>query len=647
MVESETKVDRMEERLAGIERTLQNLSNSIQQITAVQGGSSLQSPTYQPINVDEALAHPSRPATSREESSFEGNTSLQAHSLHATQVAEQAISNSFAVHQSPELLSALESLKKLLDRQSMISSKEFQFPNQATIDGAPALSNKMPPLTDTSAVLKRAKDEIPQCFYGYFPFLTIERLAEMCEMVYSNEHVENVPVYIIVNVILHYLFQEYSAGEDGNASNYRQHSERCQSNLQTGLKTLSLMLPPSQENIVALLLGATYAIEMSLPSLCWTLTTTAARLCQTLGYHRASSVKDDSPESAAAKRSLFWYTYWMDKTLSLRIGRSPSIQDYEIDIDFPAPSPGSSLAAWDAMGISSIEFAAQHGQVYEQLYSPAALRQSEAERVRKALQLAKTLQEIQAKAERIQVNPVEAQAPATLDLYLKSNTVVYHALMTLIYRAVPPAYEHLSTNTNSLLHAREALRIHQECHTQCRNAGRNIWPEYIQWTILHCPFTPFMVVFCHVIATLSAEDLARLEAFVRSLQPTGRSSEGLDKAYRLFNLFYVLAKSYVQCKTGPSVDITQPGASSFDLLANQGSEEFDRYFAALGWMPGTTSYNTNGTATSQALQPQQPYVEAGDGSIPGQQLDLGGWFNSNQYFASLLEEDLSDITGMI
>lgn len=142
---------------------------------------------------------------------------------------------------------------------------------------------------------------------------------------------------------------------------------------------------------------------MSLPSLCWTLTTTAARLCQTLGYHRASSVKDDSPESAAAKRSLFWYTYWMDKTLSLRIGRSPSIQDYEIDIDFPAPSPGSSLAAWDAMGISSIEFAAQHGQVYEQLYSPAALRQSEAERVRKALQLAKTLQEIQAKAERIQV----------------------------------------------------------------------------------------------------------------------------------------------------------------------------------------------------------------------------------------------------
>ena len=142
---------------------------------------------------------------------------------------------------------------------------------------------------------------------------------------------------------------------------------------------------------------------MSLPSLCWTLTTTAARLCQTLGYHRASSVKDDSPESAAMKRSLFWYTYWIDKTLALRLGRSPSIQDYEIDIDFPAPSPGSSLSAWDVMGISSIEFATQHGQVYEQLYSPAALRQPEAERVRRALRLATTLQEIEGKAERIQV----------------------------------------------------------------------------------------------------------------------------------------------------------------------------------------------------------------------------------------------------
>lgn len=156
-----------------------------------------------------------------------------------------------------------------------------------------------------------------------------------------------------------------------------------------------------------------------------------------------------------------------------------------------------------------------------------------------------------------------------------------------------------------------------------------------------------MVVFCHVIATLSAEDLARLEAFVRSLQPTGRSSEGLDKAYRLFNLFYVLAKSYVQCKTRPSASNPLPGASSFDHLAGQGSDEFDRYFAALGWMPGPTSYNTNGTAASQPLQPQQSYPDAGDGSIPAQQLDLGDWFNSNQYFASLLEGDLSDITGTL
>lgn len=164
---------------------------------------------------------------------------------------------------------------------------------------------------------------------------------------------------------------------------------------------------------------------------------------------------------------------------------------------------------------------------------------------------------------------------------------------------------------------------------------------------MHCPFAPFMVVFCHVIATLSVEDLASLEAFVRSLQPTSRSSEGLDKAYRLFNLFYVLARSYVQCKTGPSASNIQPGASSFDPLANQGTDEFDRCFAALGWMPGPTGYGADGTAASQPFQPQQSIADAGDGSVPGQQLDLGDWFNSNQYFAGLLEEDLSDIIGML
>lgn len=77
----------------------------------------------------------------------------------------------------------------------------------------------------------------------------------MCEKVYQNEDVESIPVYITVNVFLYYLFQEYSEAEDEMASNYRQHSERCQSNIQTGFKALSLMLPPLQENIVALLLG--------------------------------------------------------------------------------------------------------------------------------------------------------------------------------------------------------------------------------------------------------------------------------------------------------------------------------------------------------------------------------------------------------
>lgn len=149
----------MEERLAGIESTLQNLSSSIQQMAAIQTTS-----------IEMAPPHPARPAatTLREESSFEGTTSLQAHSLHATQIAEQAINDSLGANQSPELLAALTSLKKLLDRQSMASSKELQFSTKEPIDSSPRLRKDMPPLVDTSAVVKRAKGAF-QSFHSQKP----------------------------------------------------------------------------------------------------------------------------------------------------------------------------------------------------------------------------------------------------------------------------------------------------------------------------------------------------------------------------------------------------------------------------------------------------------------------------------------------
>lgn len=126
---------------------------------------------------------------------------------------------------------------------------------------------------------------------------------------------------------------------------------------------------------------------MSKPSFAWTLTSTAARLCQTLGYHRASSMDHDSPSIQQAKTGLFWSIYCLDKALSLRLGRSSSIQDYDISLP-PVLDTTGVAEPWKTLYPLWMRLAGIQGKVYELLYSPAALAQPEEDRVSHALQLA-------------------------------------------------------------------------------------------------------------------------------------------------------------------------------------------------------------------------------------------------------------------
>ena len=72
---------------------------------------------------------------------------------------------------------------------------------------------------------------------------------------------------------------------------------------------------------------------------------------------------------------MFYFLYVLDKGLSLRLGRAGLCQDY--DIDLPYPELGD-----DALGRACteeyrlfIQVARVQGLIYEQLYSPGALRE--------------------------------------------------------------------------------------------------------------------------------------------------------------------------------------------------------------------------------------------------------------------------------
>lgn len=137
----------------------------------------------------------------------------------------------------------------------------------------------------------------------------------------------------------------------------------------------------------------------------WTLTSTAARICQSLGYHRSASMKDDKPAEAETKKAIFWYIYIMDKTLSLRLGRSSAIQEFDICLEMLSSSSDLKYHAWGNVWSLWIETATLHGWVYEQLYSPKALTQSQQERLNVVTRLASHTNAVQQKNAQVKSFP--------------------------------------------------------------------------------------------------------------------------------------------------------------------------------------------------------------------------------------------------
>jgi hypothetical protein len=130
------------------------------------------------------------------------------------------------------------------------------------------------------------------------------------------------------------------------------------------------------ENVFVLTtLKAFYAIDQSKPSLSWTLSAKASELCQTLGYHRLASMQNDKPEDIRYKQFLLWSVYFVEKSLSLRLGRPSTIPDWDITIPRPSMNDTHSEPV-SAYFVLWIETARCQGNIYEMLYSPNSLTQS-------------------------------------------------------------------------------------------------------------------------------------------------------------------------------------------------------------------------------------------------------------------------------
>jgi hypothetical protein len=104
----------------------------------------------------------------------------------------------------------------------------------------------------------------------------------------------------------------------------------------------------------------------------------ALRLAQAMNLHREPSNSSFTEQEAEKRRRVFWKVYILDKDISLRTGRPFGQDDDDMDVRLPSTT-GLDSCNVDLFNCR-IALAMIQGQVYKQLYSIRAERQTETER---------------------------------------------------------------------------------------------------------------------------------------------------------------------------------------------------------------------------------------------------------------------------
>ncbi|PLB50051.1 hypothetical protein P170DRAFT_445447 [Aspergillus steynii IBT 23096] len=637
---SERKIDHIERRLDCIIEILDDLKVSRPDAERPRLPRSTQTPSTESHSTP-AVSSNAAQADSIAGPVVEGDSSLTAHSAFANEFLQSFLSTDSVKDCSLEMRQTLDALAQT------VATLKKQTASSGIIDThlspTPRLrlqDFELPPIEKAVALIRLAKSQSLAGTGWIYEHIQFNQFTDICLGVYFSDDYPGAD-FITVNAGLHSLFWDYAFQlPEEYREEYFGFARLCRVNLETALADLPLHLPATSSTVLALTFGAFHFVELSKPSMSWTFSSKASEICQTLGYHRDVSMKFDSQETIQYKLFLFWGVYFLDKSLSLRLGRASTIPDGDITI--PRPSANNcNQAPVMAYFPLWIESARCQGNIYAMLYSPSSLAQPDKVRHDRVQILVDDLRALE-KATRethdqwIRVAR-QTSGEELINFFAVSDDVLRLSLLTLVYRAAPPSKESsTSFSSNCIKTAQATLQRHHDCLDVMRKNHDIYFPKYVHWTLLFAPFSPFIVIFCHVIETQDQSCLSHLQIFVESIRTAPTVSDAAARMYRLFLVLYNVALRYVEFRT-----TQQPGQTA-------ACAEMDEYLAALG-----LSAPISGDVHYQALQSLdsdsgrdligQEYRQREEPMMRmGNEAELDGWFSSNRAIMGLLQE--SDFT---
>ncbi|KAH1271367.1 hypothetical protein KXW98_009094 [Aspergillus fumigatus] len=507
----EKKIDALQEQLAAIQNTLQQIAQSPSPLPIPQ--------STHPAAVD-VPATPSAPL-------FEGQSSFNNEVIIARDAAFSAVATSQPGRVDAHVSAVLSSLRNSLDRQQG-SSTVIEPLSQAKVE--------LLPQEFVIALIKKVKVQ-PPFFLTVHSWRDLRQIESLCHAIYFP--VDPIPAgsLTLLHGLLYYIIRDYLHEECSDLARFdlAAYAGFCERHFLAGLKSYEMMCDPTLQKVQALLIGIIKAQEESDLQLCWTYLALAFNMCQSMGLHRSAALKHDPVPIADAKRHAFWSLYTIDKNLSLNLGLASHFQNHDIDAEFFAPSDNPHYRPWDLMTLTTIDFATLQGRIYDRLYSTSATQATESERLKSIEELSSDLMLVRERLLGIDVS--QGLYAESLHGMAACADFITHSVMTVILRAQTRSSNAMAITSQCYEAAVRALQSHLECFTYFRNRKTHKQTEYVNWILLYPSFTPFVIVFIHAITTASTFDLALLQDTVQSLQLFKGLSRGSDRLYTICAAF--------------------------------------------------------------------------------------------------------------
>ncbi|KAI4730274.1 hypothetical protein E4T49_01871 [Aureobasidium sp. EXF-10728] len=558
----EQKIDRMEQRLESIEKLLQALASTTKAPDCIQSGPS--SVTFTPAPSTSA------PAPTPRVEQFEGESSLVAHSRQAHEALQHLLEAApTTIRNDPNTVNALAALRNLLEKHR----SEPPSLNLLSRVGSPddLQHSELPPRDEILRLFAYVEADDLNDMFTWWLFDDVQDFYKMYDE-FCHSSTCPLAISILVYCALCWLLEGNPIMQRAgvNMSKYAAYVPICHRHLATCISSYNLFLEPTDINIAALASAAAYAIYTADINAAWTLSSTAARLCQSLGYHRLSTDKSGDTTLYEKRAMLFWSVYFMDKSLSLRLGRASALQDFDI-----STSPKDVFDIWHSQNTFdyktakltewlslSLDMAKIQGAIYDKLYAPGSIK-SLPERQRQGQELIIKIHEILSMNQKCFEDSGWLQEYSSF--YKESSDVILYSLFTLVYRAMP---EVSNAQQLSLQAARSTMQVHYSCSKKAEFMGSEFKLEYMTWSIMLCPFTSFIVLFRNAVTDLNIDDLKLLEDFVASIEWLNdrNQREPLQRFQQLCHAFYNLAKHFVAARL--RADHEHQASSSAELFMN-------------------------------------------------------------------------------